>query len=403
MYDAIIVGARCAGSPTAMLLARKGYRVLLLDRAAFPSDTLSTHFIHVPGVARLKKWGLLDKVIESNCPAVLLQTLDLGPFSLMASAPPVDGVALSYGPRRTILDKILVDGAVAAGAELRENFTVQELITDGERVTGIRGHTIGGATVTEYAPIVIGADGMRSFVASQVHAQTYNVRPTYTCIFYSYWSDLPLEGAELYPRPGQMIVMFPTNDNQTVIAVFWPNAAFPEVRSNIEARFYQALDLVPEVSERVRAAKRTERFRGTADLPNFFRHSYGPGWALVGDAGYHKDPILAHGISDSFRDVELLVEALDNGFSGRQSFEDALAGYVRQRDEQAAQGYEMSCQFAMLAPPPPEIQQLLAALRGNQEQINRYFGTAVGTVPVAEFFAPENIERIFAAKQDAIA
>jgi 2-polyprenyl-6-methoxyphenol hydroxylase-like FAD-dependent oxidoreductase len=289
-----------------------------------------------------------------------------------------------------------VDGAIAAGAELRENFSVEELFMDGERVTGIRGHAIGGATVTEQAHIVIGADGMRSFVARQVQAQTYNVRPTFTCMFYSYWSDVPLEGAELYPRPDRMIVMFPTHDNQTVIAIFWPNTAFPEIRSDIEGSFYRALDLVPDVAERVRAGTRSEHFRGTADLPNFFRRSFGPGWALVGDAGYHKDPILAQGISDSFRDVELLVAALDDAFCGRQRFEDALADYVRQRDEQAASGFEMSCQFAMLAPPPPEAQQLLAALRGNQEQINRYFGTIVGTVSPAEFFAPENMERIFA-------
>jgi 2-polyprenyl-6-methoxyphenol hydroxylase-like FAD-dependent oxidoreductase len=404
MYDVIIVGARCAGSPTAMLLARMGYRVLLVDRAAFPSDTLSTHFIHLSGVARLKKWGLLDKVIESNCPAVRQQKLDLGPFALVASPPPIDGVEDSYGPRRTVLDKILVDGAIAAGAELRENFSVQDLVMDGEQVTGIRGHAIGGAPVTEKARMVIGADGMRSFVARQVYAQSYNVRPTFTCMFYSYWSDVPLQQAELYPRPERMIIMFPTNDNQAVVAVFWPNALFPEIRGGIEASFYQALDLVPDVAERVRAGKRSERFRSTADLPNFFRQSSGPGWALVGDAGYHKDPILAQGISDSFRDAELLVAALDDGFCGRQSFEDALAGYVRQRDEQAAQGYEMTCQFATLAPPPPEAQQLLAALRGNQEQIDRYFGTVVGSVPSMEFFAPDNIERIFAtAMQDTVA
>lgn len=404
MYDVIIVGARCAGSPTAMLLARKGYRVLLLDRAAFPSDALSTHFIHQPGVARLKKWGLIEKVIESNCPAVRRQRLDLGPFALVASPPPVDGVEDSYGPRRTVLDKILVDGAMAAGTELRENFTVQELLRDGERVTGIRGHTIGGATVTEHAPIVIGADGMRSFVARQVQAQCYNVRPTFTCMFYAYWSDVPVQGAELYPRPDRMIIMFPTNGKQTAIGIFWPHAAFPEIRGDVEGSFYQALDLVPDLAERVRAGRRSEHFRGAADLPNFFRQSYGPGWALVGDAGYHKDPILAQGISDSFRDAELLVAALDDGFCGRQPMKDALAGYARQRDEQAAQGYEMSCQFATLAPPPPEAQQLLAALRGNQEQINRYFGTVIGTVPSAEFFAPENIARIFAASaQDALA
>jgi 2-polyprenyl-6-methoxyphenol hydroxylase-like FAD-dependent oxidoreductase len=274
-----------------MLLARKGYKVLLLDKAAFPSDTLSTHFIHQPGVARLKKWGLLDKVIEC-----------------------------------------------------------------------IRGHTIGGATVTEKARIVIGADGMRSFVARRVQAQTYNERGTLTCMVYSYWRDLPLEGAKLYPRPGNMTIMFPTNDEQSVIGIFWPNSEFARIRGDIEGYFYRALEMIPGLEERVRAAKRSERFNGTPELPNFFRQATGPGWALVGDAGYHKDPILAQGITDSFRDAELLATALDDGFSGRRRMEDALAEYARQRDAQAAHGYEITCQFAMLQPPPPEIQQLMAAL-----------------------------------------
>jgi 2-polyprenyl-6-methoxyphenol hydroxylase-like FAD-dependent oxidoreductase len=394
MYDVIIVGARCAGSPTAMLLARKGYRVLLLDKAGFPSDTLSTHYIHQPGVARLKRWGLLDQVIASNCPPVRKQRLDLGPFALVGSPSPADGVADGYGPRRTVLDQILVNGAVAAGAELREHFSVQELCTDGERVTGIRGHTVGGASVTEQARVVIGADGLRSLVARQVHAPTYNVRPTFTCAFYAYWSDVPLEGPELYPRPDRMIITFPTNDEQTLIAVFWPNAAFQEIRTDIEGNFLKALELAPGLAERVRNGQRSERFRGTADLPNFFRQSSGPGWALVGDAGYHKDPILAQGITDSFRDAELLSAALDDGLSGRQSLEEALAGYGRLRIAQAMPGFEMSCQFAALEPPSPEMQQLFAALVGNQEQIDRFFGTFIGTVSPAEFFAPENIGRI---------
>src|SRR5438093_9868178 len=157
MYDAIVVGARCAGSPTAMLLARKGYRVLLLDKASFPSDTLSVHYIHQPGVARLKRWELLDRVVASNCPPVHRLVIDFGPFALAGAPPPADGVAEGYAPRRTILDQILAEAAVAAGAELREHISVDEVLTDGERVVGIRGRAAGGATVTEKARVVIGA------------------------------------------------------------------------------------------------------------------------------------------------------------------------------------------------------------------------------------------------------
>ncbi|HST04328.1 MAG TPA: FAD-dependent monooxygenase [Chloroflexia bacterium] len=170
MYDVIVIGARCAGSPTAMLLARRGYRVLLLDKAGFPSDTLSTHFVQQPGIARLKRWGLLDKVIASNCPPIHALRFDVGPFALTGASPAYDGVADAYAPRRRVLDNILVEAAAQAGAELREHFTVSELLMDGDRVTGIRGHAADGVAVTERARIVIGADGMRSLVARSVQA-----------------------------------------------------------------------------------------------------------------------------------------------------------------------------------------------------------------------------------------
>lgn len=192
MYDAIVVGARCAGSPTAMLLARKGYRVLLVDKARFPSDVLSVHYIHQPGGARLKRWGLLDQVVASNCPPVRRQRLDFGPVVLEAAPPPVDGVADGYAPRRTVLDKILIDAAAAAGAEVRERFTVDGLIVDGDRVTGVRGHAAGGATVTEEARIVVGADGLHSRVARIVGAPAYEVRPALTCAYYAYWDGVPV-------------------------------------------------------------------------------------------------------------------------------------------------------------------------------------------------------------------
>jgi flavin-dependent dehydrogenase len=394
MYDAIVVGARCAGSPTAMLLARKGYRVLLVDRASFPSDTISVHYIHQPGGACLKRWGLLDQVVASNCPPVRRQRIDFGPFALEGTPPPSDGVADGYAPRRTILDKLLVDAAAAAGVEVRERFTVDALEMDGERVTGMRGHAAGGAVVTEEARIVVGADGLHSSVARAVQAPEYDVRPVFTCAYYSYWSGVPLPGAVLYPRPDRMVLAGPTNDGQTLAIVYWPIAAFHEVRTDIEGHFLAALDLVPDLAERVRAGTRAERFRGTADLPNLYRKPYGPGWALVGDAGYHKDPITAQGITDAFRDAELLTEAIDDGFAGRGPLEAALADYERRRNETTRPLYELTCQFAALQPPPPEMQQLLGALRGNQEQTDRFLGTVVGTYPIPEFFAPENLGRI---------
>jgi flavin-dependent dehydrogenase len=400
MYDAIVVGARCAGSPTAMLLARKGYRVLLVDRAGFPSDTLSTHYIHQPGVARLERWGLVDQVAASNCPPVRELTFDVGPFALVGMPPPAGEVAEAYAPRRQVLDQILVDAAVAAGAELREHFSVEELLTDGDVVTGIRGRMAGGSSVTEHARIVIGADGLRSLVARSVQAPTYNERPALACAYYTYWSGVPGNGAELYPRPGRLLITAPTNDGQRIVISFWPKSEFHKVRADIEGNFLAAVELAPAFAERLRSGERSERFRGTADLPFYFRKPHGPGWALVGDAGYHKDPNTAVGISDAFRDAELLAQAVDEGFNGSQPLEQALASYEQQRNEHAMPIYEFTHQLAALEPPPPELQQLFAALRHDQEQINRFFGTITGTVPVGEFFSPDNIGRIVGAGAD---
>jgi flavin-dependent dehydrogenase len=304
---------------------------------------------------------------------------------------------VGYAPRRKILDTILVEAAVEAGVELREHFTVKELVWDGERVTGIRGQGRGGATVTEGARIVVGADGMRSFVARSVGAPVYNERPTRTCTYYSYWSDVPFACAELYPRPDRMLVGAETNDNLALIIVYWPRAEFHQVRADIEGSFMRALDVVPSLAERVRAGKRCEPFYGTGDLPFFFRKPYGPGWALVGDAGYHKDPITAQGMTDAFRDAELLAAAIDAGLSERQPLEAALADYEQQRNEAVMPIYEFTYELAGLAPPPPEMQQLFAALQHNQAQTDRFFGAVAGTVPIPEFFAPENLRQIMGA------
>ncbi len=402
MYDAIVVGARCAGAPTAMLLARRGYRVLLVDRATFPSDIMSTHFIHLYGMARLERWGLLEKLAATSCPPITRVRFDVGPFALSGMAPPVDGAGEAYCPRRTVLDQILVEAAVAAGAELREGFSVRELSWDGERVSGIRGSEQGGPAVAEEARIVVGADGMRSIVARSVETPTYHDRPSLTCGYYSYWSSVPLEGAELYPREGWFAFAFPTNDGLACIAAQWPHGEFAAIRADVEGHFLRTLEQqAPRLAERVRAGRREERFVGTGDLPNFFRRPYGPGWALVGDAGYHKDPNTGLGISDAFRDAELLAEAIDEGLRGARPLDAALADYERRRNEAAMPLYAFTCQLASLEPAPPEMQRLLGALRGNQADTDRFFGVLAGSVPVAEFYGEENVRRIIAAADAA--
>jgi flavin-dependent dehydrogenase len=401
MYDVIVIGARCAGSPTAMLLARQGHRVLLLDRAQFPSDTMSTHYIHQPGVLRLKRWGLLDRVAATGCPAVTKLSLDFGPFTLRGAPPPADGVAEAYAPQRRVLDPILANAAVDAGAEFRDGFTVESLLWDGDRVAGVHGHGRDGVTVDEQARLVIGADGMRSLVAREVQPSVYNDMPATTCGYYTYWSGVPVSDFEVYIRERCAFGAFPTNNGLTLIVVGRPHEEFAAYRSDIEGTYLRSIDLAPSLAERVRSGKREERWVGTADLPYFFRKPYGLGWALVGDAGYHKDPSTAEGISDAFRDAELLAEAIDAGFAGRHPLEQALAGYEQLRNEAAMPLYEFTHHLASYEPPPPEMQQLLHALTGNQEKTNRFIGLIAGTTPFAEFFAPENIAQIMAEASPA--
>ena len=393
MYDVIVVGARCAGSPTAMLLARKGYRVLVVDRATFPSDTISTHLVHPPGITALKRWGLFDRLEATGCPPIHTYAFDMGPF-VIAGAPGFQDAPVAYGPRRTVLDKLLVDAAAEAGAEIREGFTVEEIVMDGGRVTGIRGHDKGGISVTEHARVVIGADGVQSLVARAVAPEQYNEKPRLQASYYSYWSGLPTDGLfEAYDRANRAFAAWPTNDDLTLVIVSWPFAEFEVNRKDIETNYLQALGHAPGFRERIRAARREERFLGAA-VPNFFRKPFGPGWALVGDAGYNKDFITAQGITDAFRDAELCTDALDRTFTGAREFDGAMAAYQSARDGHVMPMYEFTCDFARIAPATPELQQLFGAIHGNQEAMDGFARVFGGVTSPAEFFSGENIGRI---------
>jgi 2-polyprenyl-6-methoxyphenol hydroxylase-like FAD-dependent oxidoreductase len=208
-YDVIVVGARCAGSPTAMLLARQGYRVLLVDRATFPSDTISTHVVHPTGIAALNRWGLLGQLLSTGCPPVSTYTFDFGPFTI-AGSPGTDDSPVAYAPRRIVLDKLLVDAAASAGAEVRQGFTVQEVLTDGGRVTGIRGRGKSGHVVSEHAWMVIGADGLHSAVAAAVRPQHYTVRRPLLRR-----SDEPLPSGPGRTRPADVRVHHPARHPRT--------------------------------------------------------------------------------------------------------------------------------------------------------------------------------------------
>ncbi len=394
-HDVIVVGARCAGSPAAMLLARKGYNVLLVDRATFPSDTISTHLIHPPGVSILEQWGLLDRLVATGCPPIDTYAFDMGPFTL-AGAPGPESAPIAYSPRRTVLDKLLVDAASEAGVHVREGFTVEEVLRDDGRVIGIRGHGRGGPSVAEHARVVVGADGLHSLVARAVGAEQYNEKPPLEASYYTYWSGLPMQGRfEAYDRGDRVWAAWPTNDDLTLVIVGWPFAQFDDNRGDVERNYLEAFERAPEFEARIRAARREDRFAG-ACVPNFFRKPFGRGWALVGDAGYNKDFITAQGITDAFRDAEMCANALHESFSGTRSFDDAMQAYQSARDEQVLAMYEFTCEFAAFTPPSPDKQQLFAAVQGNQQAMNAFAQVFAGITSPAEFFSQENVQRIMA-------
>ncbi|GHO57577.1 NAD(P)/FAD-dependent oxidoreductase [Ktedonobacter robiniae] len=394
MYDAIIVGARVAGSATALLIARRSYRVLLVDRASFPSDTLSTHLIQLPGGAALKRWGLLDKVIATDPGKAAQVRFDMEELAVVGQYPFLDGVNAVYSPRRYVLDTILLAEAAEAGVEVRQEFTVQELLWENGRVVGIRGRTKTGESVIECARIVIGADGRYSLIARTVAAPTYHEHPSLTCGYYSYWSDVPTQGGEIYLRGKRFISLWPTNDHLTLIYTAWPAAEFSVFRADIERNFLETLDLVPALAARVRQGQRAERFRGSAEMANFYRKPFGPGWALVGDAGYQKDPITAMGISDAFRDAELLAAALDDGFAGRRPLAAALAHYEQRRNAASRPFYEFTLETAQMKPLTVGQRELLQALPRHPTAASQFFGVLTGVVQPATFFRLQNLFQI---------
>lgn len=394
-YDVIVLGARCAGSPTAMLLARKGYRVLLVDRATFPSDTLSTHVVHPPGVAALARWGLLEQLTATGCPPIDTYRFDFGPF-VLAGSPGTEESPVGYCPRRIVLDKLLVDAAADAGAEVREGFTVSEILASDGRVVGIRGHSKGGGSVTERARVVVGADGLHSLLAQTVEPEQYLENSPILCGYYTYWSGLPGNGRFAnYMRPGRGWAACPTHDDLTMVVVGWPVAEFSANKTDVEGNYLRTFELDPEFADRIHSATREARFAGT-NVPNYFRKPYGPGWALVGDAGYNKDFITAQGISDAFRDAELVTSALDASLSGTMSYDDAMAGYQATRDEHVRAMYEFTTQLATLEPPPPQMQQVLGAMAGNQPAMDGFARVTAGTTSPVDFFAADNVASILA-------
>lgn len=387
MYDVVVIGARCAGSPAAMLFAQQGYRVLLLEKVRFPQDTLSSHYIHQPGVALLDRWGLLDELRAAGCQPINHQSFEAPGVRLDGFSLPVDGQRTTYAPRRFVLDPILAGGAVASGVEFRESCAVNDLLFEDDRVVGVRYTTPGGAEATERARLVVGADGMRSLVARKVGAPNVIEHPRMTCTYYTYWAGVPAH-FELYERPGRWIGVIPTNDDLKLIMAYFPQSEFSDVRTAVEPAFLEAVrTTTPELYERMSAGRRVEQLYGTGHQENYFRKAYGPGWVLLGDAVHHKDSITARGITDAFLQAQSLTEHIGDGLHDDAALKAALKRYENDLTDIFLNFYQGALNVAELKPEGQA--EMLRSLVGHQELIDRYFSTLSGACTFDDFYNDE--------------
>ncbi|WP_235876032.1 NAD(P)/FAD-dependent oxidoreductase [Saccharopolyspora terrae] len=388
MFDAIVVGARCAGSPTAMLLARAGHRVLLLERGTFPSDTVSTHVIHQPGVAALARWGLLDELRATGCPPLRHARYQVSDVRLAGCGRGVAGQRAGYAPRRFVLDELLARSAVAAGAELREKCRVTGLLRDDSgRVVGVRGEHR-GVEFTERASLVVGADGMRSSVAAHAGAGFTTWDERLTCAYYSYWTGVPAD-LEIYESPGSWVAATPTHGHATLVLTYFPQSRFRSVRADAQrAHLDRVRETAPELHERLQGGEQVERLRGSGDQQNFFREAAGPGWVLVGDAGHHKDSITARGISDAFIQAESLARHISGFLDSPARLDAALRGFAAERDSTSASGYAATLSVARMTPPNEQRLDLLRAIQQDEELTSIYFDAFAGAADITALYTP---------------
>ena len=355
----LVVGARCAGASAAMLMARAGRDVVLVDRGGFPSDTTSTHALVRGGVVMLQRWGLLDAVLATGAPAIRTVTIErhdaAAPPPLRLRVKDSAGVDLLVAPRRSVLDEVLVDAAVRAGALLLEHTRLQEVIRD--RAGRVVGAVVSGPDgVRELrADLVVGADGVRSRTAREVAAHaTATYAPSGVCL-YTYVGDVAWDGFEFHVGPDAFAGVFPTHGDVACVWLMRPARAAQGLLASGAGRLDAWLETLrrtaPGLGDRVAVGSVREPLRGTVGLPNHVRPAWGPGWSLVGDAGYHRDPITSHGMTDAFRDAELLAEAVAHGAGGPAALDRALRTYELTRNAALADTFRLTLALAEFPAP----------------------------------------------------
>ena len=343
-FDVVVVGGRVAGAATALLLARAGVRVAVVDRAAYGSDALSTHGFMRAGILQLSLWALLDEIVAAGTPPIRHTTFHYADGeSVDVSIRPGVGVSALFAPRRYLLDRTLVDAAARAGAEVRHDTTVTTLVRDERgRVCGVRTLDRAGRTAELHAAITVGADGVRSTVARAVRAPLILRGRFGSAMLYRHYAGIPAVGYEWAYGPGAAAGLLPTNEGLTCVFV---GAAPQRMRGlrhlGAEHAFRTLLaTAAAPLAQRVTAATPAGRMHGWAAHAGYLRRAWGPGWALVGDAGYFKDPISTHGMTDALRDAELLANQILESIAGVTPHAVAMARYQAERDQLSGQLFE---------------------------------------------------------------
>ena len=363
-WDVVVVGGRAAGASTAMLLARAGLRVLCIERARLGSDTLSTHALMRGGTLQLAKWGLLDAVIGAGTPAIKHTLFHYGADSVPVPIRPAAGVDALYAPRRTLIDRLLVEAATAAGAHFRFGCSAVGLEQDRTgRVTGVSVRSRDGSVRAERAGLVIGADGRHSLVAQDVGAASLFDGQSASAFVYGYFQGLPVGGYEWFYGPRVSAGAIPTNDGLSCVFVGAPPARLDRlVQAHGHGNAVRVIAGEWALGDRLVGAKLVGGLRYMRGMAGYLRRSSGPGWALVGDAGFWKDPMSTHGMTDAFRDAELLARAVLAAPEPGPTQRESLAEYESVRDALALPLLDVTERLASYDWEITEVRQLLMRL-----------------------------------------
>lgn len=432
IYDAIVIGGSVAGAPTAMLLARKGLKVLLVDKDTFPRDVNSTHFIWPRGMSYLNRWGLADHIVES-APSFKKMDVHIEGIKLRGEVPLQylknrfmalhgnndDVVDYYCGPRRYFLDEYLLSSAREAGVDVRENTRFSELIVDNNggdkpRVIGIEATTSSGIKLRAKAKLVIGADGKQSAFAKKLGSEYKDYRELSTFAYYGYFSGIDKEELSIHKKGRFGTAIYPTLDKTQMALVYGPTHLWRQFKADAEKNFFNIFDYcAPEITPLLRAGERVEKFKAYGHMPAFQRESTGPGWVLIGDAASFKDQVTAMGITHSFRDAELLSSYIASSISGEYEMDIAIDKFQATRQLDYEKYFDLVCNVAEMNNYTVEDLKYFHSIKDKPIEINKFIAQFGDTLPMPDqndggmvgseifpesirnFSPPDNPEEIF--------